>query len=1054
MVMRADDLSETERGLWMAFTYGMHIDLRTGDPEQDDPARASTWGPEREVRADVIRDLLVGRRLVGQQQESDQDVGSSPAVFLSGARITGALDLRGVDFDHPLLLQECAFEGVLVIADSMSRSVRLYGCHLPGVQGSWLKCAGDLHLRGCQIDGEVDLSGAYLGGQLVLSGSKMWNPGKVAVRGNGLVVAGDVLCRDFGDRQAIVAGEFRLVGARIGGELRFTNSILRNPGEVALNAERIVVEKDMYCRKEFRAEGEVLLSGGLVKGQLNFNDATLSNHGKVALNAEHLVVGSHLYCQGKFEAHGEINLVAAHVGGEVRFSAATLHNSGGVALRADRLDVADDMYCRQGFTVSGLVSLHGAHIEGQLNFNDATLSNPGDVALDADELIVDSHLYCQDKFKAEGEISLVAARVGGEVRFSASHLSNPGGVALRADRLFVAVDMYCRERLTIEGKVSLRSAHITGQLNFNNANLASDDEIGLDAEHLVVGGHLYCQDDFSIDGGISLEAARIGGEVRFSGASLSNPNKVALFADRLVVEKDMYCRKKLKIWGVVSLRGAHIGGNLSFGTTTISNSGGTAVQAAQLTVGNDFCCDDGFAAQGMLDLTDVHVNGELNFSKAKLCNPGDVALLAPRLIVDKDMLCRDEFTADGAVCLIGAHIGGKLSFTKARLTGAKLTNEKLKVLGIKEMLASLAGGKSRESDGKESDQEPERLLIRTGKALLRGALWLVRDKDPKLDSSPEVDEIVSGADGMALIADGLRVETDMTCDAGFTSWGEIRLKAARIERNLDFSEATVGNRDEIGNKNGVKNEDAFKDRRRAKNRRRAKSRGKDRSNGGIALNADDLHANRMLMPAKCKAGRISLCYGKMTELDDKRGVESEQIHILGLSYERLIPPLDPETRLEWLAKNDYEPQPYDQLARSYLQLGHNDKARKVQLEAERRRRKEITAPIRKPWGWVQDVTIGYGYRTDRATLLFFLVLAVGTAGFWIWPPPPMDLVNPPYFNPFFYTLDVLIPFADFGDREKWNSTLGHEWFKIVLAVFGWTLAVTAIAGINRALRRD
>ncbi len=61
MAMREDDLFETERRLWMAFSYGTHVDRRTGDPEQDDPARARTWGPERKIRATVIRDLLVGR---------------------------------------------------------------------------------------------------------------------------------------------------------------------------------------------------------------------------------------------------------------------------------------------------------------------------------------------------------------------------------------------------------------------------------------------------------------------------------------------------------------------------------------------------------------------------------------------------------------------------------------------------------------------------------------------------------------------------------------------------------------------------------------------------------------------------------------------------------------------------------------------------------------------------------------------------------------------------------------------------------------------------------
>ena len=209
----------------MGFPYGEHIDLREE--------------PDRAVRAEVIRDLLVGRRPVNERPENEHGPGQSPSVFLSGARITGQLDLRGIDFEPPLLLQECEFEKPLVITDSLSRSVRLYGCQLPGVQGAWLRCAGDLHLRDCQIDGKVDLEGAYVGGQLVLSGSTLSNPRGVAVSANGLVVVGDMFCRDGAE----VEGEISLVAARIGGELRFTRSPLRNPGKVALNAERITVKR-------------------------------------------------------------------------------------------------------------------------------------------------------------------------------------------------------------------------------------------------------------------------------------------------------------------------------------------------------------------------------------------------------------------------------------------------------------------------------------------------------------------------------------------------------------------------------------------------------------------------------------------------------------------------------------------------------------------------------------------------------------------------------------------------------------------------------------------
>jgi hypothetical protein len=1024
--MRTDDLSKPERRLWMEFPYGTHIDLRAEDPEQNDPASAQSWDPKRIIRAEVIRDLLVGRRPVDEQQEKEQGPGRSASVYLSGARITGRLDLSGIDFRPSLLLQQCALDEPLVITDSLSRSIRLYGCHLPGVEGAWLKCAGDLHLRACKIKGMVNFSGACVGGQLVLSGSNMSNPGGVSVCANGLVVVGDMFCRD----QAFTEGEISLVAARIGGELRFTGSRLHNPGRVALRADRITVEKDMYCREAFGvegearfiAEGEVRLPGGHVKGQLNFNHATLDNSGGVALRADHLVVDSHLYCQDHFTTHGEVDLVAARVGGEVRFSGAAISNPGGVALRADRLYVADDMYCRQELKINGEVSLRGAHIKGQLNFNHATLDNSGGVALRADHLVVGSHLYCQDHFTTHGEVSLVAARVGGEVRFSASVLSNPGGVALRADRLHVTDDMYCREKLEVEGIVSLRGAHIAGQLNFNNAELrradqpiSEADQPTFNANQLVVGSHLYCQDGFKIKGGISLIAARVGGEVRFSASALSNPGGIALCANRLVVEKDMYCREGLQIEGEVLLHGAHVKGDLVFSTATVRNLDGRAIYASQLTVGNDLSCDEGFSAHGIIDLTDAHINGEFNLSNATLHSPGHVVLLAPRLIVEKDMFC-DGFTAEGAVCLIGAHIGGKLSFTRACLIGARLTDDELSETGIKKMLMSGV----QPTGSRQAARSPEEQQVSKWRTLIHRT-WRrdIEEESARMKPSNEVnDVIVSGASGLALIADGLRVEIDVTCDAGFTARGEIRLKSVRVKQNLDFNDAAVENK------------------------------------AGIALNAEDSQADRMLMPARCEAGRISLRYGKMVELDDKRGVEPDQIDITGLSYETLIPPLDPETRLRWLAKNEYEPQPYDQLARSYRQLGYDESARKVQLAQERRRRETLMSPAHKVWGYLQDVTIGYGYRPYRAAALFGLVLLAGVIGFLIFPLQPLDPSQSPQFNPVFYTLDVLIPFADFGQRDLWHSTVGHEVFKVILAFFGWTLAVTAITGLTRALTRS
>jgi hypothetical protein len=278
--------------------------------------------------------------------------------------------------------------------------------------------------------------------------------------------------------------------------------------------------------------------------------------------------------------------------------------------------------------------------------------------------------------------------------------------------------------------------------------------------------------------------------------------------------------------------------------------------------------------------------------------------------------------------------------------------------------------------------------------------------------------VVTGEKGLALVADGLRVDVDMTCDANFRALGEIRLRGAHIGQNLDFSRATMLNPH------------------------------------GTALDAEDLQADRMLMPASCEAGLICLRNAKLNELDDKCEVLPDRIDVRGLSYQTLIPPLEPGKRLEWLRRaGGFEPQPYEQLATSYRRLGYDEEARQVLLAKERHRRQTLS-PVGQAWGYLQDVMIGYGYRPSRAAAWFGLLLAVGVVVFWFSPPRPGPLGVHAHFNPFFYALDLLIPFADFGQRSLWDPSAGQQWFESIVAVFGWMLASTAIAGLTRTLNRS
>lgn len=57
-----EEWSAPERRLWPAFRAGSMLDLRTGVATGDAPAGGAEWGPERQIRADVIALLLLDGR--------------------------------------------------------------------------------------------------------------------------------------------------------------------------------------------------------------------------------------------------------------------------------------------------------------------------------------------------------------------------------------------------------------------------------------------------------------------------------------------------------------------------------------------------------------------------------------------------------------------------------------------------------------------------------------------------------------------------------------------------------------------------------------------------------------------------------------------------------------------------------------------------------------------------------------------------------------------------------------------------------------------------------
>jgi hypothetical protein len=107
----------------------------------------------------------------------------------------------------------------------------------------------------------------------------------------------------------------------------------------------------------------------------------------------------------------------------------------------------------------------------------------------------------------------------------------------------------------------------------------------------------------------------------------------------------------------------------------------------------------------------------------------------------------------------------------------------------------------------------------------------------------------------------------------------------------------------------------------------------------------------------------------------------------------------------------------------------------------------------RAWGVLQDFTVGYGYQPWRAVLWFTALLAIGSAIYAAAPPPALTPASAPHFNPVAYTLDLLLPVVNLGQKYAFNPDGLEQWVSYLLIAAGWILATTIAAGAARVLTR-
>ncbi|MFI9297013.1 oxidoreductase [Streptomyces gardneri] len=261
-----DELTRPERELWDAFPEGRRVCLRPSTSDVNGPTASPEWAPEHAVRAAVIAALLLGA--------NDERAGAVSALHLTGARITGLLDLSGADVGHTLWFEDCLLDEAVRLRGTTTRTVRIRNSRLPGIDARLARIEGALDLRNTTLEGgSLSLINARVAGELTLTDARISGPEEWAVFAGGLVMEGAVFAKRLTTR-----GGFRIPGAQLPGGLFLQGARLENPGGTALAAGHVVAST-VDCSQGFTAQGSVRLRGARIEDLLTFEGARLNGDG-------------------------------------------------------------------------------------------------------------------------------------------------------------------------------------------------------------------------------------------------------------------------------------------------------------------------------------------------------------------------------------------------------------------------------------------------------------------------------------------------------------------------------------------------------------------------------------------------------------------------------------------------------------------------------------------------------------------------------------------------------------------------------------------------------
>lgn len=628
---------------------------------------------------------------------------------------------------------------------------------------------------------------------------------------------------------------------------------------------------------------------------------------------------------------------------------------------------------------------------------------------------------------------------------------------------------------------------------------------------MVISGDHHAGGSANRPASIWLTGAEIGGNLLVVGTWILPTNGRAIHADRIRIAGNIRL-ERVQATGEVRLPAMHLAGSLGLIGTELMPLDGRALDINEANIGNSLFLLNMPRARGRcrirgrIEMSHSIIQGQLLIRNADLTAPptgqggqfytieptgSRIFLLAPRLTVRGALVMEGDTVVRGGLLMPGAQLDGGV-----RLAGAVWNADDV-ALDLKQ---SILGG-----DLHASALSIEG-TVRLDNARISGPLTM------------EHTTVAKPLDRRCISAVNLKVAGDVQCRGLSVLSGSFDLRGASVTGVVNLEDAFLTNP-------GGSTVSLYM----ARATGNVRLCGRFHSIGLVDLNravvdgrlrADGATMIWRTLPLVAPTARSAAFQARFADIrggvdlgwrlvegsvdftgtttsylgDDPVDDWPADSYVGGFAYERFAGTQSGEAiwnandRIAWLSRmRSYDPRAWEHLAAVLRSAGDQDGADTV-LIAQRRHARSARAVPHQLFDLLQDVTVRYGFRPQRAVYLLIALIAAVTLAVSLpvvqaqmratdqnalvfMPagarPRPGETAVPGRcgdgkvrcLNPFFYAVDTVVPLIDLHQRSTWYPISEQrgwllEWLLNLCTILGWVASTVFALSFTRLGRAN